>query len=80
MSMAIVVRRTSLNVTFIFTLLVLFYLMLPDIRKSVAFRFPPFASLSFGCKQCKVTLNVEHWCNNTDRGKLKYLEETLLEC
>jgi hypothetical protein len=54
-------------------------LVLQDIRKSL-FKVPKLCSFVLVRIPCNVTVSVEHWWNDIDRGKTKYWQNNLHQC
>jgi hypothetical protein len=54
--------------------------ILPDTRKSTAvFQCPQTSPVSASDKSSmKMQMSMEHWWNDTDRGKLKYWEGNII--
>jgi hypothetical protein len=53
-----------------------------DVRKSIAFFEGSLSSPACPSDKSRVEIqmNVEHWWNDADRGKLKYWERNLSQC
>jgi hypothetical protein len=59
------------------TVKVIFYAVLPNFRRSIAFgRFPGFAPFVL-LVNMQMKMSMEHWWNDTDRGKPRYSVKNL---